>query len=358
MLKKLLIGIAVIIGLVLGAGFWFVSLLPELPDMEKLKASSAKDIPYIQSAIPQTRGKILAVVTSSATMGDSNKATGYELTELSRPYWVFKVNGFDVDIASIEGGHPPVVLDDDDMAEYDYAFLNDTVAMGKVKNTLHINDVNADDYQAVYFVGGKGAMFDFPDNPAVQTLVKQLYQDDKVISAVCHGPAALTNVILDNGQHLLEGKTVSSFTNDEELLLIPDAKDIFPFLLEDKLKAQGAKFNGGFSYLNTVSVDGKLITGQNPWSTWTLSEEIIKALGYTPVKRPVTPEERSVELLTTYAKHGYAQAVQDVKSAPKGHYSRMLVAMHSMVAIMRIDLIDTVQLMRLTSTLKEHDNQG
>ena len=119
------------------------------------------------------------------------------IAELERDY--LESNGFEVDIASTKGGEPPIVLDDDDMREYDYAFLNDPEAQAKVTNTLLIDDVNPADYEAVYFVGGKGAMFDFPDNPAIKNIIKHLYQNDKVISAVCHGPAALVNVKLDNG---------------------------------------------------------------------------------------------------------------------------------------------------------------
>jgi putative intracellular protease/amidase len=106
-----------------------------------------------------------------------------------------------------------------------------------------MNNVVADDYQAIFFVGGKGAMFDFPENKAIQEIVKTYYQSGKVVGAVCHGPAALVNVTVDNGRHLRENKTISRFTNKEELLLIPDAESIFPFLLQDKLAAQGDQFN-------------------------------------------------------------------------------------------------------------------
>jgi putative intracellular protease/amidase len=135
-------------------------------------------------------------------MGTPGKKTGYELTELARAYWVFQTNGFEVDIASTKGGEPPVVLDDDDMCKYDYAILNDPTAQAKAANTLLIDDVNPADYEAVYFVGGKGAMFDFPDNQAIQNIIKHLHQNDKVISAVCHGPAALANVKLDTATGL------------------------------------------------------------------------------------------------------------------------------------------------------------
>lgn len=105
-------------------------------------------------------------------------------------------------------------------------------------------------------------MFDFPDNKAIQTLVKTYYESDKAIGAVCYGPAALVNVTLDNGRPLLENKTVSEFTNKEELLLIADAKSIFPFLLQDKIQEQSTHFNEGIMYLETISQDKNLITAK------------------------------------------------------------------------------------------------
>ncbi len=114
-------------------GWWFMSLIP--PIDKNITETQAKDLSYITENIPNKRGKILAVVTSAKTMGNTDKSTGYELTELSRAYYVFEANGFEVDVASPLGGTPEVILDDDDMGAYDYAFLNDTIAQHKVKNT-------------------------------------------------------------------------------------------------------------------------------------------------------------------------------------------------------------------------------
>ena len=161
---------------------------------------------------------------------------------MARAYYVFEANGFEVDIASPQGGNPPRVIDDEDMKEYDYAFLNDAVAQNKVQNSIPMAKVDPEQYQAVYFVGGKGAMFDFPDNPHIKSLIRKYYETGKVVGAVCHGPAALVNVTLSNGKPLLANKTISSFTSEEELFLIPDAREVFPFLLQEKLTEQGANF--------------------------------------------------------------------------------------------------------------------
>jgi len=264
--KITLISLLSLIVLLVAFIFWLRSLMPTSANKINHTITQPQDLVYLSQGVNEHRGKILAVVTSTDVMGASGKTTGYELTELARAYYVFEANGFEVDIASPKGGKPPVEIDDDDMGKYDFAFVNDTVAQNKVDNSIAIADVDTSRYQAVYFVGGKGAMFDFPENTAIQSLVSKYYQSGKVVGAVCHGPAALVNVTLDDGSSLLANKAVASFTNDEELLLIPDAKEVFPFLLQNKLVEQGANFDAGHVYLANMAQDGNLITGQNPWS--------------------------------------------------------------------------------------------
>lgn len=333
--KRVMLSLLAIVLVTVSLGFGFFQLIDDGIDFAAVKTSKPIDIKYIQNSLPSTRGKILAVVTSINAKQQAGFKTGYELTELARPYWVFKANGFDVDIASTAGGEPPVILDGDDMTEYDFAFLNDLEAQTKVRNSLPIDTVNPDDYAAVFFVGGKGTMWDFPDNKAIQALVKNYYQNDKVIGAVCHGPAALVNVVLDNGRPLVAGKAISSFTNSEEIFLKKDAKQIFPFLLESKLVSQGAKFEKSPNYLQQVSQDGKIITGQNPWSTWRLAEQMVETLGFNPVPRPVTGEEVSAVILLTYELQGYdaakAQIQRQVADANQP-VSRLLIGMHVIVA--------------------------
>ncbi|UCD61194.1 MAG: type 1 glutamine amidotransferase domain-containing protein [Flavobacteriaceae bacterium] len=346
-----------IIAIIFSFGLWFKSLIP--PKNTTLETTQVKDLPYLAKNIQPPRGKILAIVTSMNTMGDSGKSTGYELTELARAYYVFKANGFEVDIASPLGGKPPVVIDDDDMGAYDFAFLNDSVAQYKTSNTIPVKDVVAKDYEAVFFAGGKGAMFDFPDNKAIQSIIREYYQSNKVVGAVCHGPAALVNVTLDNGQSLLENKRVSGFTNKEELLLISDAKAIFPFLLQDKLVAQGAIFNEGSMYLETISHDDNLITGQNPWSTWILAETMIKQLGYKPKYREITDEENALRVLATYENNGSQKAkemINRMSVVEKKPINRVLIAMHSIVAAMKGDVGRFFDIIGLVSYAKKYDS--
>ena len=354
MIKKILITITVLVALgassFYGAKQWLISLLPEKAHFEALKQAQPADLPYITEAVPAYRGKILAVVTSVDTMGEDKK-TGYEHTELARAYWVFVANGFEVDIASPKGGTPPVVVDGEDMGAYDYAFLNDEAIQTKVSNSIALADINPDDYQAVYYVGGKGTMFDFPDNVDIQRITKAMYQDDKVISAVCHGPSALVNVQLDNGEMLLANKRVSGFTNEEELTIIPDAKTLFPFLLEDKMVERGANFQAGAKYLEQVTQDGKLITGQNPWSVWTMADLVVKELGYEPKPRAKTPEEHSVELLQTYNDQGLDAAKAELIKQPHA-YQRLLIVMHGFLAMMEFEIGKGIDILSLAKTLK------
>ncbi|WP_299677295.1 type 1 glutamine amidotransferase domain-containing protein [uncultured Dokdonia sp.] len=335
-------------------GLWFKSLLP--PKEIGIENSLAKNLPYLSENVLPNRGKILAIVTSTDTMGTSGKATGYELTELARAYYVFEANGFEVDIASPLGGKPPVIIDDDDMGAYDYAFLNDSIAQYKTSHTIAVEDINPNEYEAVFFAGGKGAMFDFPNNKTIQTIVRTYYQSNKVVGAVCHGPAALVNVVLDNNRPLLENKTISGFTNEEELLLIPDAETIFPFLLQDKLTAQGAQVSEGMMYLEKISHDANLITGQNPWSTWGLAETMIKQLGYTPKYREITAEENAVQVVSIYHEQGTQKAKEMIKKmiiTEHKKVNRVLIAAHSIVAVMKGDVGQFYDMIRLVSYTKK-----
>ncbi|WP_062058294.1 type 1 glutamine amidotransferase domain-containing protein [Aquimarina longa] len=354
-LKWILIVFGSAIVLLFAFGWWFISLLPLEEIGVDISTTQVSDLPYLSEDVQPSRGKILAIVTSTATMGNTDKSTGYELTELSRAYYVFQANGFEVDIASPLGGEPPVVIDDDDMGKYDHAFLNDSIAQYKVKHSIPVKDINPEEYEAVFFAGGKGAMFDFPENKDIQYIVRHLYQSNKVVGAVCHGPAALVNVTLDTGRSLLENKKVSSFTNDEELLLIPDAETIFPFFLQDKLVAQGARFNEGAMYLKNISRDKNLVTGQNPWSTWELAETMIATLGYTPKYRKITAEENAMKVLIAYETDGAKKAKELIKQIliiEKKPLNRQLIASHSVIAIMRGGIGRFFSLVSLTSYAK------
>ncbi|MCC2617763.1 type 1 glutamine amidotransferase domain-containing protein [Aestuariibacter halophilus] len=349
---KIILG--VILALIIAAFSGFQWLIQSIEgDVRANPDIMPAHIPYIANAMPATRGTILMVLTSTDVMGNSDKPTGYELSELARAYYVFSANGFAVEIASILGGTPPAVIDADDMGDFDYAFLNDDQAQQKVRNSMPVSTLDASRYRAVFFVGGKGAMFDFPDNPHLQTLIRQLYEQGNVVSGVCHGPAALVNVTLSDGTPLVADKRVSAFTNSEELLLISDAQEIFPFLLETKLSQQQAEVVTGPDYLAQIAIDDRLLTGQNPWSVWALAEEVVASLGYTPVARERTDEEHAVDVLLAYHHLGLEAAVVEAEQRIKAglRLKKELIAVHAILGIMQGDLGNTVGVIRLLSRI-------
>jgi putative intracellular protease/amidase len=352
MWKKILLGFVALITVFVAATIWFISLLDPEIDIAKLKASRPQDVAYIHNANTPPRGKILAVVTSTSEMGQKKKKTGYELTELARAYYVFQANGFEVDVASPLGGKPRAVLDDEDMGEFDYAFLNDAKAIAKTNHTIPLAEVNADQYQAIYFVGGKGAMFDFPNNPDIHKLVVDFHQKNKTIIAVCHGPAALTQVKLSDGSAFIKQKRISAFTNQEELFLIPKAKELFPFLLEDELRKQGAIVEIGPRYLQQISHHDNLITGQNPWSVWAMAEASIQQLGFQAIPRKRTSEENSVDILGYYEKHGYDKTKIYLQIFSGKTIKRDLIAMHALVAAMSYQPAKVIELLGLMRAAK------
>lgn len=353
MLKKISYLITILILSIALFIYWLTTSLSSESSLKAVKDIRPNQLPYIANTMLKNRGKILAVVTSTQTF-KSGKKTGYELTELSRAYYVFMSNGFDVDIASPQGGKPPVIIDKDDMGAFDYAFINDEYAQAKVSNSLKLSDVNADDYQGIYLIGGKGAMFDFPDNIDIKNLIQKMYEDGKVVAAICHGPAALVNVKLSDGSNLLANKKVSSFTNEEELFLIPEAETIFPFLLESKLGQQGATLIIGQAYLEQVTHDKNLITGQNAWSIWKTAETIITQLGYKPILRKISATEHTINVLNNYHKNGFTMAKQqliELLKDPNVSIDKHLFVVHSLVAAMKWEIgisIDFLRLLHLT----------
>lgn len=225
--------------------------------------------------------RILIVVTSHDSLGDTGNPTGFHYEELTTPYWRFVDAGYDVDIASPEGGkapHDPGSLADDasERPASVQRFLDDETAMHRIDNTLTLADVDGDDYVAVYLPGGHGTMWDLPDNAALATLLGQAYDAGKPVAAVCHGPAGFVGVTRGDGQPLVAGKKVNAFTDAEETAV--KLTDVVPFLLETKLRELGGEFEGAANFEEKVVRDGNLITGQNPMSARELAETVLAAI--------------------------------------------------------------------------------
>ena len=221
--------------------------------------------------------KVLLVLTSHSQLGNTGQKTGFWLPELTHPYYEFKKAGYTVDVASIQGGIAPI--DPKSLDEPDHAnqrFLKDAVLMAKVFRTLPLAKIDPAAYQAIVFAGGHGTMWDFPNNKHVNRIAAAIYENNGIVSAICHGPAALVDIKLSNGKYLVSGKNVSAFTNEEEHLL--KQTHVMPFLLEDKLIERGAKHIYGKPWEENVVVDNRLITGQNPASAKKVAQQIIKQL--------------------------------------------------------------------------------
>ena len=221
--------------------------------------------------------KVLMVLTSHSQLGDTGLKTGFWLPELTHPYYEFKKAGYLIDVASIQGGIAPI--DPKSLEEPDAAnkrFLQDAELMAKVLTTLPLSKIDPAAYQAIVFAGGSGTMWDFPNNEHVNRVAATIYENNGIVSAICHGPAALVDIKLSNGTYLVSGKKISAFTNEEEEEL--KQMHVIPFLLQDKLIERGAKHVYGKPWKENVVTDGRLITGQNPASAKKVAETIIKYL--------------------------------------------------------------------------------
>jgi len=222
---------------------------------------------------------VLIVLTSHAQLGDTGKSTGFFLGELTHPLEVFERAGVPVEFASIKGGEPPVDgLDLDD--EINARYWNDADFRAKLGATKKLSEVDPENYAGVFFSGGHGTMWDFPDDEAVQKTAREIYEAGAPVGAVCHGPAALVNVRLSDGSYLVAGKEVSAFTNSEEEKV--GLTEVVPFLLATKLEERGAKHRAAPDFEKQVVASGRLVTGQNPASAAGVAQKMVEMLESKP----------------------------------------------------------------------------
>jgi putative intracellular protease/amidase len=223
--------------------------------------------------------KILIVLTSHDQLGGTGKKTGFWLEEFVAPYYVFKDAGAAITLASPKGAQPPLDPKSDlpeNLTELTKRFRTDQTAQAELANTKKLSDVSAADFNAVFYPGGHGPMWDMPDNVTSIALIEAFVKADKPVGAVCHAPAAFVNVRGANGQYLVKGKRVTGFTNAEEKAV--GLAEVVPFLLEDRLKERGGLYRKGADWTPHFEVDGKLVTGQNPASSGPAAKELLKLL--------------------------------------------------------------------------------
>lgn len=237
-------------------------------------AAFAADAPAAFAQKMQGNQKILVVV-SSLDKKTPDQVGGFWFPELTHPVEVFDKAGLDYDIASPQGGLAPFDgFDLKDHATLD--FWTNPRHRNKLGNTIKLSQVDQSKYAAILLVGGHGPMWDFVKNPELIAIIRSMYERNAVISAVCHGPAGLVNVRLANGEPLIKGRRLTSFTAEEERDRKYDT--IVPFELEAALKNAGATFEEAPIFENKVVIDGRLITGQNPASAKALGEAVVAAL--------------------------------------------------------------------------------
>jgi putative intracellular protease/amidase len=236
------------------------------------------------------------IVVSGEGRDQGKTRPGFEMDEFAQAWAIFRDNGFAVDVASPQGGRVEADRFDPEVA-YNARVLADTEAMRKLAATQPTAALKAQDYAAVYVVGGKGAMFDLPADAALGRLLARVYEQGGIVAAVCHGPAALVDVRLADGSLLVRGKALTGFSNEEEALFGKRWAASFRFQLEDAMRERGARWEEAPLMLPKLVVDGRLITGQNPYSTALVAEALVKASGRVPVARAPWREERSMRIV-------------------------------------------------------------
>ena len=223
--------------------------------------------------------KVLIVLTSHDTLGNTGRKTGFWLEELAAPYFTFRDAGAEITLASPMGGQPPLdpVSNSPDFQTDDTRrFEADAEAIATLASTVKLSEVNAEDYDTVFYPGGHGPLWDLTVDPDSIALIEAFHAAEKPLGLVCHAPGVLRDVKGTDGAPIVKGRKVTGFTNSEEDGV--GLTEVVPYLVEDALKAKGAEFVNGSDWGSFVVQDGLLITGQNPASSAEAAQRVIAAL--------------------------------------------------------------------------------
>jgi putative intracellular protease/amidase len=224
--------------------------------------------------------KILMVLTSHDQLGNTGKKTGFWLEEFAAPYFAFKDAGAHLTLVSPKGGQPPLDPKSDEpgaQTEATDRFRKDAAAQSALASTGLLSSARAEDYDAVFFPGGHGPLWDLAEDKNSIALIEAFYKAGKPVAAVCHAPGVLRHVKGTDGQPLVKGKRVTGFTNSEEDAV--QLTKVVPFLVEDMLKEKGGIYSKGDDWASYVVTDGLLLTGQNPASSQSVAEALLAKLG-------------------------------------------------------------------------------
>jgi putative intracellular protease/amidase len=223
--------------------------------------------------------KVLIVLTSHSELGNTGKKTGFWVEEFAAPYYVLSDAGAQITLASPKGGQPPIdpkSAEPGSQTDATRRFDADAALKQKLSNTQKLTDVSAADFDAVFFPGGHGPLWDLTKDVNSIDLIKDFWKAKKPVAAVCHAPSVLLNVEDENGEPLVKGKNVTGFTNTEEEAV--QLTTVVPFLLEDELKNKGGIYSKKEDWASYVVTDGLLITGQNPASSEQAAKKLIELL--------------------------------------------------------------------------------
>lgn len=222
---------------------------------------------------------VLIVLTSHDQLGNTGHKTGFWLEEFAVPYYVFKDAGATITLASPKGGLPPLDPKSDEpdfQTEATKRFKADPESQDLLANTHKLSDVQAENYDAVFYPGGHGPLWDLAEDPRSIALIEGMHQAGKVVGAVCHAPGIFRHTKAENGEPLVKGKKVTGFTNTEEDAV--QLTNVVPFLVEEMLIANGGQYNKGPDWMPFAQIDGHLITGQNPASSELVAHEMLKIM--------------------------------------------------------------------------------
>ncbi len=269
-----------LIGLILGA---VIVALPYIYSMSNYGISTAA-----AQILPAK--KVLIVTTSHGILGKTGYPTGVWLPEMTHPFSALQNAGLNITVASVKGGNVPIdpysipsnpqgTNRDDPITE---KFLHTPTDVAIINHTVPLSTVDPKEFSAVVFPGGNGATYDFPWDKNVNRIATTIYEQGGIVAAVCHGPAALLNATLPNGQYLIKGMKVTGFSNEEEAIteILIGKKHVMPFFLENELPKRGAIYEKTYVHepLVIVSGNGRLITGQNPESATNVGEKVVEIL--------------------------------------------------------------------------------
>ena len=223
--------------------------------------------------------RILMVLTSHDQLGETGKKTGFWLEEFATPYYIFKDANANVTLASPNGGQPPLDPKSDEpdfKTEATKRFKSDTDAQSALANTLKLSEISPENYDAVFYPGGHGPLWDLAEDRNSIALIETMYASGKPVAAVCHAPAVLRHTKTPDDFPLVRGKSVTGFSNTEEDAV--QLSEVVPFLLEDELKAQGANYSKTDDWHPYAIIDGNLITGQNPASSDPVAKAVLEKI--------------------------------------------------------------------------------